>query len=192
MNIKRILVPYDFSECSVAALDYAARLASDATARLYVVYVDELLDARISAFPPVDGPGAYESSWDKRRHKVMSRLRKIVPHNSAANCEHHFLIGFPADEILEFADRVHANLIVMGSHGRTGFSRLMTGSVAEKVMRGSKCPVLIVKPICNPIRCLDQPFVASTTALFSEGLLGAGWCVTCHCTWYLKFSLFKE
>ena len=62
MNIKRILVPYDFSECSSAALEYAGRLATDSDARLYIVHVDELLDARISAIPPVNGPGVYESS----------------------------------------------------------------------------------------------------------------------------------
>jgi universal stress protein A len=145
MNIKRILVPYDFSECSSAALDYAARLAIDSDARLYIVHVDELLDVRISTVPPVNGPGAYESSWEKRQRAVKKQLAKIVPH-TVAGYEHHCLMGSPADEILEFADRVQIDLIVMGSHGRTGFSRLITGSVAEQVMRRAKCPVLTIKP----------------------------------------------
>ena len=59
--------------------------------------------------------------------------------------EYHCLAGYPADQISAFAAGVHADLIVMGSHGRTGVSRLLTGSVAERVMRPSKWPVLVVK-----------------------------------------------
>ena len=158
MNIKRILVPYDFSECSSAALEYAGRLAIDSDARLYIVHVDELLDARISAIPAVDWPGVYESSWEKRRRAVNRQLAKIVPLNAPVVYEHHCLMGSPADEILAFAERVHIDLIVMGSHGRTGLSRLITGSVAEKVMRGSKCPVLIVK---SPVKRTEMTCLLS-------------------------------
>ena len=144
MNIHRILVPYDFSEGSTAALEYAARLGIDSNARLYIVHVDELLDAQISTIPPVNGPTVFISSWDKRKREINTRLAEIVPHNGAVY-EHHCLMGAPADEILAFADRVHIDLIVMGSHGRTGLTRLITGSVAESVMRRSNCPVLIFK-----------------------------------------------
>ena len=68
-------------------------------------------------------------------------------------------MGAPADEILAFAERVHIDLIVMGSHGRTGLSRLITGSVAEKVMRGSKCPVLILK---SRVKRTEMTAVATT------------------------------
>ncbi len=143
-DVKRILVPYDFSECSAAALDYAIRFAPGA-ARIYVAHVDELLDAHISAFPPLDSPYIHDSSGDSRRRKVMRQLAKIAPHGGGPIYEHHCLIGAPADEILAFAERVQIDLIVMGSHGRTGLSRLVTGSVAERVMRRAKCPVLICK-----------------------------------------------
>ena len=152
MNIKRILVPFDFSKYSGAALEYASRLASDSGARLYVVHVDELLDARISAIPPIDGPNVVDSSWDKRRRHVKRRLAQVVPHHNEVVYEHHCLIGAPDDELLGFADRVGIDLIVMGSHGRTGLSRLVTGSVTERVMRGAKCPVLIIKP---PVKWSD-------------------------------------
>ena len=144
MNIERILVPYDFSDCSAAALDYAARLASP-NSRLFVVHVDELVDARISAIPSTSLPFGQNSSWDRRHNDVMSRLAKIVPHGTVTEFENHCLAGFPPDEILSFAARIRADLIVMGSHGRTGLSRFLTGSVAELVMRRSQCPVLIVK-----------------------------------------------
>ena len=145
MDIKRILVPYDFSRCSAVALDYAAQLAEPGT-RLYIIHVDELLDARISAFPKANGRFPHNSSWDRRRKKVMHHLRKVVPRTAVAVYEHHCLIGFPADEILLFAERICADLIVMGSHGRTGFSRLLMGSVAERVMRKASSPVLVIKP----------------------------------------------
>jgi nucleotide-binding universal stress UspA family protein len=145
MNTRRILVPYDFSECSLAALDFAARFA-DADARIYVVHVDDLLDARISALPPLETVDIRDSWWDKRRRKIERQLAKIAVPANGAVYEHHWLVGLPSDQILAFAERVRADLIVMGSHGRTGLSRLITGSVAEEVMRQSKCPVVVVKP----------------------------------------------
>jgi nucleotide-binding universal stress UspA family protein len=145
MNIKHILVPYDFSKYSSLALDFAGRLAMDSKARIHVLHVDELLDARISVIPAVDWPGVEQSSWERRRRHVNRRLARIVPQNAGVVYEHHCVLGLPAGEILAYAARAHIDLIVMGSHGRTGLSRLLAGSVAEKVMRGAKCPVLVVK-----------------------------------------------
>jgi universal stress protein A len=151
MNIKRILVPLDFSECSQAALEYASRLASDAGARLYVVHVAELLDVAIPAIPPIEGGYIYESLWDERRQEVRDRLAKIVPPAPDVKYEYRCLMGSPTYEILKFAERQRIDLIVIGSHGRTGLSRLVIGSVAEGVMRGAKCPVLVVKqPMKHP------------------------------------------
>jgi nucleotide-binding universal stress UspA family protein len=165
MNIKRILVPYDFSGCSSTALEYAGRLAIDSGARIYMLHVDELLDARISVIPAVDWPGVHESSWEKRRRWFNRRLAKVVPLNAPVTYEHHCVMGSPADEILAFADRVHVDLIVMGSHGRTGLSRLITGSVAEKVMRGSKRPVLIVKSPVKRTEAMPVVVAAESPAL---------------------------
>jgi nucleotide-binding universal stress UspA family protein len=145
MDIKKILVPVDFSDCSSAALEYALRLASDSGAQLYIVHVDELLDVTIPAIPPIEGGYVCESLWDERRQHVRDRLAKVVPSSANVAYEYRCLMGAPAYEILKFADRERIDLIVMGSHGKTGVSRLLTGSVAEKVMRRSNCPVLILK-----------------------------------------------
>ncbi|HVT28163.1 MAG TPA: universal stress protein [Lacipirellulaceae bacterium] len=166
-TVRRILVPYDFSEGSAAALDYAAQFAAK-RARLYILHVDELLDAHISAFPPSDSPFLHDSSWDKRRRKIKRQLAKVVPHGAAAVYEHHCLIGAPADEILAFAERVHIDLIVMGSHGRTGLSRLVTGSVAEQVMRRSKCPVLVCKGQPKPVALPPKRLAGSPAFHFGE------------------------
>jgi nucleotide-binding universal stress UspA family protein len=144
MNITRVLVPYDFSDCSAAALDYAARFANS-DARLYIVHVDELLDVRISPYVSANGLYIHEYLWDKRHKEVEQQLAKIAPRGTDAVYEHHCMTGSPPDELLAFAEKTGIDLIVMGSHGRTGLSRLLTGSVAEQVMRRSKCPVLIVK-----------------------------------------------
>lgn len=145
MDIKKILVPIDFSECSSAALEYASRLASDTSARLYIVHVDELLDVSIPSIPPFEAGYVYESKWDERRQTVRDQISKVVPSVADVNYEYRCLMGSPAYEILRLADRERIDLIVIGSHGRTGISRLITGSVAEGVMRGAKCPVLVVK-----------------------------------------------
>ena len=144
MNIQRILFPTDFSEDSSAALGYASSLASDTGALLYIVHVDELLDVGIPSIPPIEGGYFYEVPWDERR-EVQERLTKIVPTVANVVYEHRYLTGSPLTQILNFAEREHVDLIVMGSHGRTGFSRLIMGSVAEGVMRRATCPVLIVK-----------------------------------------------
>jgi universal stress protein A len=157
MNAKRILVPTDFSHYNDAALEYASTLAVEANAMLYIVHVDELGDMSAAM-----GEAAYlyAQSWDDPiRHEVRERLAQIKPALAGVRFEHHCLRGAPVTEILEFAEREKIDLIVMASHGRTGLSRLVMGSIAEGVVRRATCPVLIVK----------QPAVAQEM----EGKVGA-------------------
>jgi nucleotide-binding universal stress UspA family protein len=145
MNLKRILFATDFSERSSAALDVASRLASETGARLYLVHVDGLVEISIPAIPPTEG-GYYDAPWGYERREVRERLQSIVPTVADVAYEHRYLTGFPVAELLKLAETSHIDLIVMGSHGRSGLSRIVMGSVAEGVMRGASCPVLIVKP----------------------------------------------
>jgi len=145
MNYNRILVATDFSDSSSAALDVASHLASETSARLYIVYADGIIDISIPAIPPTEGGFYYDAPWGHERHEARERLTKIVPTVSNVAYEHRYLTGLPVDQILKLADDERIDLIVIGSHGRTGLSRLLMGSVAEGVMRGAKCPVLIVK-----------------------------------------------
>lgn len=145
MNYNRILVATDFSDSSSAALDVASHLASESSARLYIVHADGIVDISIPAIPPTEGGYYYDAPWGQERHEVHERLTKIVPTVSNVAYEHRYLTGLPVGQILKLADDERIDLIVIGSHGRTGFSRLLMGSVAEGVMRGAKCPVLIVK-----------------------------------------------
>jgi nucleotide-binding universal stress UspA family protein len=149
MNIQRILIATDFSECSNAALDFASRLASDANAQLHIVHVDGIVDVSVPAIPPTEPGYYYDAPWGHERHEIRERLIKTVPTVANVACEHHYLTGLPIAQILKLADEERIDLIVIGSHGRTGFSRLLMGCVAEGVMRGAKCPVLIVKATCE-------------------------------------------
>jgi nucleotide-binding universal stress UspA family protein len=79
------------------------------------------------------------------RQDIVDQLERIVPTEARVPYEHHYLRGSPVTEILNLAEVENVDLIVMGSHGRTGLSRLLMGSIAEGVMRQAKCPVLVVK-----------------------------------------------
>jgi nucleotide-binding universal stress UspA family protein len=146
MNIKRILVATDFSECSNAALDFASRLASDTNARLHIVHVNGIIDISVPAIPPAEPAYYYDAPWGHERHEIRERLIKTVPTVANVAFEHHYLTGLPVAQILKLAEHECIDLIVLGSHGRSGFSRLLMGSVAEGVIRGATCPVLVVKP----------------------------------------------
>ena len=72
-------------------------------------------------------------------------LKEVVPTDPQVACEHRLLTGDPAVAIARLAEEEHADLIVMGTHGRTGLTRLLMGSVAEAVVRRAPCPVLTYK-----------------------------------------------
>jgi nucleotide-binding universal stress UspA family protein len=160
MIVERILHPTDFSEGSAAALKYASLLASDTGARMYIVHVDSLLDIKLPTFPPELVDRSYDAPWGHERHQIRQRLTTVVPTVPNVAYEHCYLTGWPVAHLLEFAEQKRIDLIVMGSHGRTGWSKLLMGSVAEGVMRGAKCPVLIVK---RPIKQPEAPDVVWAT-----------------------------
>ena len=143
MNVKRILFPTDFSHHNDAALDYASTLAAESGAKLFIVHVDERYE--VSAAMGEAGY-VYPLSFDaNNRDEIRERLSKVVPTHPEVKYEHHYLEGAPLTEIVKFAKRENVDLIVMASHGRTGLSRLVMGSIAEGVMRRAPCPVLVVK-----------------------------------------------
>lgn len=135
MVAKKILFSTDFSTSGDAALDWATSLARDTGARLLILHVQE---------PPiVYGYGAaYYGVVNPDLDQQREMLEKIVPKDSSVAYEHHLVEGTPAEAIVRFADRQGVDLIVMGTHGRTGLSRALMGSVAEAVVRHASCPVL--------------------------------------------------
>jgi nucleotide-binding universal stress UspA family protein len=138
MSEKKVIFPTDFSTASDASLDYATRLAKGLGARLLIVHVEE---------PPFayGGGELYYGIPEPDQSELRRMLDNLKPTDPAVMYEHRMLVGAPADEIVALAEREGAELIVMGSHGRSGLARLILGSVAELVVRRATCPVLIVK-----------------------------------------------
>lgn len=139
MIVKKILFPTDFSECSQIALDMAASLARDTGAELLIVHVEE---------PPVvaGGDGAAYAMAATSTEELLARLKQEVPKDRSILHSHQMLKGAPAHAIAAFAEQQGVDMIVMGTHGRTGLLRLLMGSVAEGVVRHAPCAVLTVKP----------------------------------------------
>jgi nucleotide-binding universal stress UspA family protein len=141
MNIKSILFPTDFSSYNDAALKLASTLAVEAKATLYIIHVHDVqgVSAAMGEFSYLDAP-----TWREQLSDAENQLAGVVP-SAEVVCQHECLTGNPVVEIVKFAESHGVDLIVMASHGRTGLSRLLMGSVAEGVMRKAPCPVLIVK-----------------------------------------------
>jgi nucleotide-binding universal stress UspA family protein len=131
--LKRILVPTDWSELSARALQFAAFLARDPDAELIVLYVVPLPSLMYGP-PP-------ESYLENERDELC----RVRPSDPNLRVRHLLSEGEPAAAILQAARETNADLIVMGTHGRTGLDRLVVGSVAEQVVRRAPCPVLTVR-----------------------------------------------
>lgn len=160
-DIRRILCPIDFSDASKHALEHAVMIAGWYRARITAVHV------RHPAFlvePPIlfaelgEAPLSTLEDAETRLHAWLAPVRA-----AGIVCDVIALDGAnPAPRIIEIAERIEADLIVMGTHGRGGFERLLLGSVTEKVVRIAKCPVVTVPP----------PSVATSTLPFKRILCG--------------------
>lgn len=143
-SIRRILVPVDFSRYARAALEYALELAAPLKAAVEVLYVWEpngyAGNEALSLVPPPRG-----QKWDETRLQMAREIESFLgPYRDQVRAV-HIESGTPADVIPEVAREGEFDLIAMGSHGRTGVSRLLVGSVAEGVMRKSHVPVLTLR-----------------------------------------------
>lgn len=133
-KIGAILVAVDGSECSAQALSHASGLAMATGAKLEILRVTAV-PAAYEKGVPVYSEAASQLALDREE------LRHL-PVAEGVTYEKHHRFGDPGDEILSFASSHPVDLIVMGTHGRTGWGRLLYGSVAEKVIRHAECPVL--------------------------------------------------
>lgn len=142
VTLKKILCPVDHSECSYLALKYAISLALKDEAKLYLMHVidSRLYDTEIYKFSPHKLSEIDES-------KIREDLMKSLPEGTTDVLEVETIVvkGVPFNEIINAATEINVDLIVIGTHGRTGLSHVMLGSVAEKVVRKSLCPVLTVR-----------------------------------------------
>lgn len=136
--IQTILHPTDFSEPCDEAFRVACLLAKDHAARIVVVHVPEPSAAPLGMAPPPPRPKGYWGGLEER----LSRFQLSVPE---VQVEGRVEEGDAAAAIVSTARATASDLIVMGTHGRTGLRRLLMGSVAESVLRAASCPVVTVK-----------------------------------------------
>ena len=147
MSATKILFPTDFSTMGQAALELATSLARERDAKLMIVHVEE---------PPMayGGGELYYGIEEPNREQLQKMLSEVLPTDPAVGYEHRLVIGSPATAIVYLAERENVAMIVMPTHGRTGLTRVLMGSVAEEVVRKAKCPVLTVKaaPAAKPTK----------------------------------------
>jgi len=150
VQVSKILFPTDFSTTCQAALELATTLARDTKAKLLIVHVEEP--------PAVYSEGAlYYGLTEPDRAALWRMLAEVVPTDPTVPYEHRLIVGAPASSILYLAEKEGADLIVMPTHGRTGMTRLLMGSVAEEVVRKAKCPVLTIKSTASPAGTGSRP-----------------------------------
>jgi nucleotide-binding universal stress UspA family protein len=151
LHVKTILHATDFSPQAENAFHLALALARDYGAHVVVTHVREPVAAVYGEF------GAFPVDPGEDRANLQEKLAQIKRNNKLEVSEALLAEGDPATEIVSLAKDERCDLIVMGTHGRTGLGRLLMGSVAEQVVRKAHCPVLTIK---NP-----AGRVAETTAV---------------------------
>jgi nucleotide-binding universal stress UspA family protein len=137
MAVKSILVPTDFSGTSEEALHYAAEMALTLGARLYLVHVPGRTGEHFEAnFPH----GGFQAAARKGLSSFLTteEIDRLRP-------EYAVRVGTPAEEIVRYAELTDVDVIIMGTHGRTGIAHALMGSVAEQVVRVAPCPVMLVR-----------------------------------------------
>ncbi|MEJ2139289.1 MAG: universal stress protein [Gammaproteobacteria bacterium] len=139
-----IVFPTDFSDVSVGALKWAVDMAGNLSAKLHCVYVVEepqiysTLDMGAIAIPT---SGELVQSAEKRMTDFAAEYLKNIPHG----CETKVVVGHAATEIVNYANEIKADMIVMTTHGYSGMKHVLLGSTTEDVLRHAGCPVLSVR-----------------------------------------------
>ncbi|GAN33743.1 MAG: universal stress protein [Candidatus Brocadia sp. AMX2] len=143
IKLKKILCPIDFSECSLYALSYAIDLSVKEHASLCLIHVIETHISDIGDIMKqidllLDG---------EQIESLRVKLLNLIPHDIRATIHAESIVekGIPFMEIMKTAKEKRIDLIVMGTHGRTGLEHILIGSVAERVIQKAPCPVLSIR-----------------------------------------------
>jgi len=172
---RRILTPVDFDENSIAALQAASQIARECDGTVLLIHVVPLI------VPPTGMP-VYVDLYKGQEEAAKDKLRELAhKHLQGVKYESATRMGDPAGTILRTARKLAADVIVMSTHGRRGFSRFFLGSVAEIVVREAPCPVLTVRAgqsdrehvarwmTVSPVTAAPGDSLASVEAKMREG-----------------------
>jgi nucleotide-binding universal stress UspA family protein len=144
LRIERILCPVDFSESSVRAYDYAQSLARHYQAKLFLQHVVDFILPAYAYYAPAS---YLDELFQKSRDDAREYLQEFAKSHTKNGVQPECVVydGTVTEGILSFAEAQKIDLIVMGTHGLKGHDRVTLGSVAEKVLRKARCPVLVVR-----------------------------------------------
>ncbi len=138
-----VVVGVDFSQASDEALDEAFSLSTARNAELHVLYVDDHF------LVPEGGREAAEATLSRIEHHALARIedlgRRVGKQITFRKLYSHFRLGAAAEQLVQLASDLDADLVVVGTHGRSGMKRLVLGSVAGRVVALARCPVWIVR-----------------------------------------------
>lgn len=143
-QIQKIVVPTDFSELSERAAVYAGTLASRLNAALYLIHV--LPPAGLTPYGfgrAVEAADIHEQSYQAARQRLEGLVRRLASRTLHVTTE--VRTGEAAESIAQASVHYGADLVIMGTHGRTGVGHLLAGSIAERVIRTAPCPVLVLR-----------------------------------------------
>lgn len=152
IDVRRILVPLDFSENTGAVLEWAAHLAEEHGSRVVLLHAYHLP----VEFQQLEGAYLPDDFWAHVKAETEQTLAHYAEQLRARGLavETHAREGYPATVIEEEAERLEADLIVIGTRGLSGLKHLLLGSIAERVVQHAPCPVLTVKT------CVKKPAAA--------------------------------
>jgi nucleotide-binding universal stress UspA family protein len=135
---KCVVVPIDFSEESIQAVDVAREFVQESS-HIHIIHVSRPWDEH-----EIGGTWGKETE-EERIQSIQKKLREELQNKGYEDLQIDIRLGSPASEIINYAEEVDAELIVMPSHGRTGIKHFALGSVAERVVRTAHCPVLVLR-----------------------------------------------
>jgi nucleotide-binding universal stress UspA family protein len=144
----RILVPIDFSEHSKKTVSYATRTATRHNSTIYLLHVFQIPDYVVTPYArrrqnSAEVQSHIVSAEQEARETLEAFAQELL--SGGIKVQPYLRVGYPFDEIVLMANHFKVDLIIIGSHGRSGISRLLVGSTAARVVEHALCPVLVVK-----------------------------------------------
>ena len=148
LTYKVILVPIDFSEQSKRTLAYATRIAARDGATIRLLHVFQVPDYAVTQYEHrQQGSEQLRNQVDWAEEEAQEHLNAVESEllGKGVKVKAYLRVGYPFEEILLMAKDPKVDLVIIGSHGRSGIKRLLLGSTAQRVVEHAQCPVLVVK-----------------------------------------------
>ncbi|MEW6702626.1 MAG: universal stress protein [Bacteroidota bacterium] len=146
ITIKNIIVPTDFSKLSTSAFEYAKDLAERMDAKIHLIYVLEKTPPFLAMRSLDVSEEDVMRSMEEEAIKQLEETAEGLKDDTSVQIVHVLRKGIDYEEIIKYSKEISGDMIVIATHGRTGILHTLLGSVAEKVIRYAKCPVLVITP----------------------------------------------